>query len=112
MLKKLDLDPSVKKYQPVSNVSFLSKLVESAAKLQLNHHGKINDIVSHHQLAYKEYHSSETALLKIVNDALWCMERKEVLLLISLDLSAAFDTVDHAVLLKVGVKVQNGCCTV
>ena len=62
---------------------------------------KVNNIVPHHQLAYKEHHSCPTTLLKIVNDALWCMERKEVLLLISLDLSAAFDSVDHAVLLKV-----------
>ena len=53
----------------------------------------------HHQSAYKN--SCEIILLKIVNDALWCMKRKEVLLLISLDLSVAFGTVDHAVLLKV-----------
>ena len=69
--------------------------------LQLNNHCKVSDIVPCHQLSYKEYHGCETALLKIVNDALWCMERKEVLLLIHLDLSVAFDNVDHAVLLKV-----------
>ena len=86
---------------PVSNLPFLSKLVESAAMLQLNHHCKVNYVVSHHQWSYKEYHSCKTILLKIVNDALWCMERKEILLLISPDLPAAFDTLDHAVLLKV-----------
>ena len=69
--------------------------------LQLNHHYKVNDIVLHYQLAHKEYHSCETTLLKIVNDTLWCMGRKEVLLLTSLDLSAAFDTMHHGVLLKV-----------
>ena len=67
----------------------------------LNHHCKGNNIVPHRQSTYKEYNSCETALLKFVNDALRCMERKEVLLLISLDLSVAFDSVDHAVLLKV-----------
>ena len=90
----------MKNYQPLSNWPFLSKLVESAAMLQLNHQCKVNDIVLHHQSAYKEYHSCETTLLKVVNDVFWCME-KEVLLLISLDLSAAFDMVDHAALLKV-----------
>ena len=91
----------MKNYWTFSNLSFLSKLVESAAMLQLNHHCKVNDIVPHHSLAYKEYYSCKTALLKIENDALWCMERKEVLLLISHDSSIAFGTVDHAVLLKV-----------
>ena len=90
---------TVKIYWPVSNFPFLSKVVESAGMHQLNHHCKVNNIVPHHQSIYKEYPSCETVLLKIVNDALWCKERKEVLL--SLDLSVALDIVDHAVLLKV-----------
>ena len=53
LLNKLGLDLIVKNYQPISNLPFLSKLVESAAMLRLNHHCKVNDIVPHHQLAYK-----------------------------------------------------------
>ena len=49
-----------------------------------------------YQSAYRKYHSCETSLLKTINDALWDMEAKKVSILMSMDLSAAFDTVDHA----------------
>ena len=51
------------------------------------------------QSAYKQYHSTETALIKVHNDILWAMERQGVTILILLDLSSAFDTIDHEVLL-------------
>ena len=41
----------------------------------------------------------ETVLLKLTNDLLWSMERENVTAMITLDLSAAFNTVDHKVLL-------------
>ena len=54
-----------------------------------------------YQSAYRENYSCETALIKIVDDILWSMENGEVTALMALDLSAAFDTVDHEVLLRV-----------
>jgi hypothetical protein len=50
------------------------------------------------QSAYRAGHSTETALLKVHNDIMCSMDQQRVLLLVLLDLSAAFDTVDHQVL--------------
>jgi len=52
------------------------------------------------QSAYRRYHSTERALVKVANDILLNMKLQRVTLLVLLDLSAAFDTVDHAILLK------------
>ena len=52
------------------------------------------------QSAYRKGHSTETALLRVVNDILSNMNKQHVSILVLLDLSAAFDTVDHAILLR------------
>ena len=61
---------------------------------------------------YRANHSCETALAKIVNDILWAMEHQKLLPLVAIDLSVAFDTVDHDILLSVLEKrfdVQDTC---
>ena len=65
------------------------------------HHCDISGLNSNFQSTYKWDHSCETVLLKILNDLLWSMERQSVIALLLLDLSVAFDTVSHTVLLKV-----------
>ena len=52
------------------------------------------------QSAYRQGHSTETALLRVINDILSSMNKQHVLIHVSLDLSAAFNTVDHAILLR------------
>ena len=69
--------------------------------LQLSQHCDNYDLQPDYQSAYREHYSCETVILKVSNDILWAMERQEVTSLINLDLSAAFDTVDHEILLSV-----------
>ena len=100
LLKKSTLDPEqFKSYRPVSNLPFLSKVIEKAVALRLNSYMHDNGLNEKYQSAYKQLHSTETALVCVANDILRCVDEKKAVLLVLLDLSAAFDTVDHDVLL-------------
>ena len=101
LLKKIGLDPEIfKHFRPVSNLAYLSKLMERLAASQLLHHIDIKGLHELYQSSYKKFHSTETALLKIQSDILSALDNKKCVLLILLDLSAAFDTIDHSVLLS------------
>ena len=98
--KKNGLDTVFKNYRPVSNLSFISKVTERAVFLQIDNHMKKHDLYPSLQYAYRKNHSTETALLKVTNDILMEINSQHSVLLVLLDLSAAFDTVDHCVLLR------------
>ncbi len=98
MLKKLGLELINKNYRPVSNLSFLSKLIEKA--LQLVDHLLNNGLMDKFQSAYTDGHSTKTALLRVQNDILMELDKGKVVMLVLLDLSAALDTIDHEILLK------------
>lgn len=99
-LKKYNLDPGdVKSYRPISNLTFMSKLVERAALSQLLPFLDANKLLPSLQFAYRPNHSTETAVLKVLSDIFSACDRGELTLLGMLDLSAAFDTVDHDILL-------------
>ena len=101
LLKKPSLDrENLKNYRPVSNLPFLSKIIEKAALAQLSEHLELHDLNSKHQSAYRKHHSTETALLKVKNDLLNAVDNKLVAFVVLLDLSSAFDTVDHEILLN------------
>ena len=99
LLKKAGLDLTVSNYRPVSNLVFISKIIERAVADQLVNHISLNGLQDPLQSAYKQYHSTETALLKVTNDIRCALDGNEVVILVLLDLSAAFDTVDHEILL-------------
>ena len=100
LLKKLGLDPEVlKNFRPVSNLPYLSKLLERLAAVRLVDHMFLHQLHELFQSSYKKFHSTETALLKIQSDILGALDGGKCVLLIMLDLSAAFDTIDHSVLL-------------
>ena len=109
LIKKIGLELELSNYRPVSNLSFLSKLIEKAALFRLNIHTDSNNLLPKNQSAYRRHHSCESALLRLINDLLDGMEKQEVTALIAIDLSAAFDTVDHNILLDV-LKSQYGVC--
>ena len=102
LLKKPNLDAEcLKNYRPISNLPFLSKQVERVVASRLSEHTAHFNLSEPFQSAYKaNNHSCETALLKVQNDFLRAMDNQKVGVLILLDLSAAFDTVSHCILLK------------
>ena len=85
----------------MSNLCFVSKVVEKVTLDQFNSHCQEHNLVPEYQSAYRKRHSCETSLVKLVNDILWNMENQLVTAIVILDLSAAFDTVDHDILLEV-----------
>ena len=91
---------SMKNYRPVSNLSFLSKVLEKVVGNQLNSHINGSNTSSQYQSAYRKFRSTETALLKIHSDILASMDAGRVTALTLFDLSAAFDTIDHTILLS------------
>ena len=101
LIKKKSLGTQNSNYRPVSNLSFISKIIEKVALEQFNTHCQENSLVPEYQSAYRKNHSCETSLVKLVNDILWNMDRQLVTSIVILDLSAAFDTVDHDLLLDV-----------
>ena len=101
LLKKSGLDPDIlKHYRPVSNLPFLSKIMEKVVDARLEQHLVKNSLHEPSQSAYKKFHSTETALLKVQNDILRSLDAGAVTALVMLDLSAAFDTIDHPTLLR------------
>lgn len=100
LLKKQNLEPEFKNYRPVSNLSFISKLIEKAAAKQFEEYATENNLKEPFQSAYCKGHSTETGLLRVQNDILRAMDKQMVSFLLLLDLSAAFDTVDHEIVLQ------------
>ena len=87
-------------YRPISNTAFIAKIVEKAALQQINNHIEIHALHATTQSGYRKFHSCETATLKVVNDIKTAIGKGEIVALILLDLSAAFDTIDHGILLS------------
>ena len=101
LLKKSTLDKEVlKNYRPVSNLSFVSKIIEKVIASRLIEHMKENDLLDPMQSAYRKGHSTETALLRVHNDIVSAIDKGHGVFLVLLDLSTAFDTVDHDILLS------------
>ena len=100
LLKKSDFDPEIlSNYRPISNLSFISKLLEKYVASQIRQYMDSNDLFDVFQSEYRPAHSCETALVRIQDDILHSLDNRNTMILVLLDLSAAFDTVDHRLLL-------------
>ena len=102
LIKGQSLDPSdLKNYRPIYNLSIIGKLIERVVLKRLNDHLSRNNLNIPFQSAYKKHHSTETLLIRIVNDLLITTDEKKATVVMLLDLSVAFDTVDHTKLLHI-----------
>ena len=99
ILKKPGLDVVRENFRPISDLEFVGKLCEKVVSAQLVKHVNDNSLNNVFQSAYKAGHSTETALARVLNDMLCSIDERRVTILVLLDLSAAFDTVVHDILL-------------
>ena len=100
-LKKTTVDPDdVTSYRPISNLTFMSKIMDNLVCRQITGFLEKNDLLPKMRSAYRRYHSTKTAVLKIVSDILCAADRRDATFLCFLDMPAAFDTVDHDILVE------------
>ena len=95
MLKKKGLDLTLNNYRPVSNLAYILKIIERVVCDQLTSYIANSDKIEKLQSAYKQGHSTKTAMLKVKTDILDAIDQRKVVCLVLLDLSVAFDTVNH-----------------
>ena len=101
LLKKPSLDPdTLQNYRPVSNLPFLFKILERVIFSRLTNYFLINDLFDPFQSAYRPHHSVETLLVNVSNFILQEMDHGNITAMLLLDLSSAFDTVNHTILLN------------
>ena len=89
----------MKHYRPVSNLPFLSKVLECILLKQFLQHLQSYGLLEPLQFAYRKCHITEATLLRLVNDLLQASDSGCVSILSLLDLSEAFDTIDHNILI-------------
>ena len=98
LLKKRNLDTSVmNNYRPISNLPILSKIIEKAVSQHLNNYLIINGCFDVFQSGFQPHHSTEMVFVKVLIHS--NTDSGKISLLVLLDLSAAFDTVNHNILL-------------
>ena len=88
----------MKNYRPVSNLCFIGKILEDPVLSQVSPYLKSHNHYNTCQSAYRPGHSTETVLLKVVNDLFLSINKGNISVLALLDFSSAFDTIDHPIL--------------
>ena len=99
-LKKAGLSLIFKNVRPVSNLKFISNLIERTVPIQLLEHLSANNAREPMQSAYRADHSTETAPVRVQNYILNAIDNQQVTIMLLLDLSAAFDSVNYSILIN------------
>ncbi|PIK48723.1 putative RNA-directed DNA polymerase from mobile element jockey-like [Apostichopus japonicus] len=94
----------LKSYRPIANLKFLAKTIERVCSKQIQNYLRNNKLLGEKQSAYRAHHSTETALLRVYNDLLLTADKGEEAILVLLDYSAAFDTINHDIFFQ---RLQN-----
>lgn len=101
-IKKSTLNPDdLASYRPISNLSFLSKMIERIVSARFTEHAESQNLLPCRQSAYRTHHSTETAIAAVHDEIVRAIDGGNICALVLLDLSSAFDTVDHNTLLNV-----------
>src|SRR6218665_2965011 len=101
ILKKANLyKENLSNYRPISNLSFLSKLTERIVIARLNDYLSSNSLLNPHQSGFTKHHSTETLLVSLYNKLVSAVSHQQLSCLCLLDISAAFDTIDHNILIQ------------
>ena len=108
--KKAQITPLIKKpgldchipasYRPISNLSTISKLLERLVLTRIMSHIEKSSAVDTFQSAYRTGYSTETALLRVTNGILEAIDMQQTVILVALDQSAAFDCIEHDILIR------------
>ena len=102
LLKKAGLDIDTRKnYRPVNNLPFFSKLIERVVKKRMDGHMTINALHEPSEYGYKKFHNTEIMMVEVFDDVLRGFDKNQATIIIFLDLSAAFDTIDPDKLLEI-----------
>ena len=96
--KKRCSPDDITSYRPISSIPTIAKLLERLVASQLNAYLSAHQLRPKLQSAYRPFHSAETVMLKVTSDLLSQADRGNIGLLTLLDVSSAFDTIDHSTL--------------
>ena len=91
---------NIHNYRPICLLNVVGKILEKIISIRLIHHLETSRILSNSQFAYREGRGTESAILKFINDIISAFEKGEYTVAVFLDLTKAFDCVDHEILLQ------------
>lgn len=97
---KIDNPACESDYRPISILSSLSKILEKILSKQLNEYLNMHDLLCHFQSGYRKNCSTTTALIKIDSDIRKALDKKMLTVLVLLDFSKAFDSINHQLLCR------------
>ena len=97
---KKDDKNDISNYRPISILPVISKIFERATLDQLIQYFEKYDLINCFQHAYRKFHGTVTCLFELLNEIYHLIDMKKKVAIVSLDLSKAFDTINHTLLLK------------